>query len=243
MVAQSTAAVAWQLECPSLVITWDRGDEPVEWIADGLDRFVKGLTELLGIDGWRDAYRNPWPADKEGQRRFVGSSPVTIEDVARPEFGYSVWLYGPDDPNPIINIRAGETRVPEDHTPQHGGGISFDPAYGATPPRETIDEMVALAVRAWQPLLVYWSTPAVVQASRRRHWDVRAGYRVWINTDTGAVTEVAEGISVRPLEGGTLITAPDEWDAATVAHAVDATLDANGLHDIRQLPEPPATTS
>ena len=68
---------------------------------------------------------------------------------------------------------------------------------------------------------------------------VPAGYRVWISTDVGTVTETADGITARPLEGGTLITAPDEWDAATVALAVNATLDANELHDIHRSPEHP----
>src|SRR5690606_7460164 len=52
MGAQSVAAVAWQLERTSLAIRWDRGDEPVEWIADRLGFFVTGLSELLSIDGW-----------------------------------------------------------------------------------------------------------------------------------------------------------------------------------------------
>src|SRR5690606_14831163 len=84
MATHSTAAVAWQSERIDLVITWDRGDEPVEWIAAGMNTFVQGLTDLLGIHGWRDAYRNPWPQDEEAQRRFVRSSPVVIEDEVRP---------------------------------------------------------------------------------------------------------------------------------------------------------------
>ena len=240
MATHSTAAVAWQSERIDLVITWDRGDEPVEWIAARMDVFVRGLTDLLGIHGWRDAYRNPWPQDEEAQRRFVRSSPVVIEDEVRPEFGYSVSLYAPDAPEPSLTIDAGEPRSPEDRIPTHGGGITFDPAYGPTPPRETVDDLVALAVRAWQPQVVAWTTASVVQESGRHGWDVPAGYRVWISSDVGTVTETADGITARPLEGGTLISAPDEWDAAMVAHAVNATLDANGLHDIRQTPEHPA---
>jgi len=238
MSAPSTAAVAWQLERTSLVVIWDRGEEPVDWIAASTNTFVTGLTELLDLPRLRDAYRNLWPVDEEEQRRFVHANPVTYEDEIHRERGYSVWLYGVEG-SPRLNIDAGGPRGEGGRIPLHRAGLNFDPRYTPTPPRETIDDLVALAVRAWQPLLVCWTTTDVVQASGRHGWGVRAGYRVWISTDVGTVTETADGITARPLEGGTLITAPDEWDALRVAHAVNATLDANGLHDIRRSPEHP----
>src|SRR5690606_34157976 len=111
-----------------------------------------------------------------------------------------------------------------------------------TPPRETVDDLVTRAVRAWRPLLAAWTTADGAHAAGRHGSDAPAGDRVRSSSDVGTVTATADGITAPPLEGGTLISAPDEWDAAMVAHAVNATLDANGLHDIRGATEPPATS-
>ncbi len=239
MAARTTAAVAWQLEHTVATALWTRDTEPVEWIAAAIDTVVTGIHDLLDIADWRDVHGEPWPEEREAQHRFVEARPVTVEDQVLTSRGYAVHLFGPQLPSPDLDVNAGGVGAGA-RIPMHSASLGFDPRYTPTPPRETVDDLVALAVRAWQPLLVAWTTADVVQASGRHGWDVPAGYRVWISPDVGTVTETADGVTARPLEGGTLITAPDEWDAATVAHAVNATLDANGLHDIRQTPEHPA---
>lgn len=231
MNVQATAAVAWQHERTSLRAVWARESESVEWIAASTQAFATGLTELLDIPQWFDTDRQPWPSDEENQRHFVRNCPVVHEDRAIIGGGYSIWLYGPRPPSPSFNVDAGGVGV-GGRIPLHSAGLSFNPQFTSTPPPAVVNDIVALAVRAWQPLTVLYSTAAVSAASGRRNWNVPAGYRVWISPEVGTVTQVADGVTAHPLEGGTLLSAPDGWEAVAVAEAMNATLDANGLDEI-----------
>jgi len=227
----TTATVAWQHETVGLRAVWDRVNEPIEWIAAATDAFVTGVADLIDVSEWLHGGRTPWPTDPDAQRNAVASSEVVIEGKVHPGDGYSVWLYGTRPPSPRIHVSAGSTAW-GGRLPLHDAGISFDPRYTSTPPREVVDDLVALAVRAWQPLTVNYTTTAVNAEAARSGWDVPVGYRLWISPEVGTFSEIAEGLTTRPLEGGTLLSAPDDWGYLAVAEAMRETLEANDLDEI-----------
>lgn len=222
--------VAWQDDQVGLRAVWARTNESVDWIAAATDTFVTGLRGLLDRPDWLHRARAPWPAEPEAQRALVASSEVVIEDKVF-EGEYSVDLYGSPPPSPHLQVSAGG-RHPGGRIPLHSAGLGFDPRFTPLPRREVVDDLIALAVRACQPAVVTFTTTAVNKESGRTGWQVPAGYRVWIGPEVGGISTTADGVTARPLEGGTLLSAPDDWEASAVAEAMNATLEANHLDEI-----------
>ncbi|GAB2622392.1 hypothetical protein [Pseudactinotalea suaedae] len=227
----STSAVAWQQEKTTLSATWARANEPVEWIAAATHRFVAGLLELLDVPEWITSDRIPWPTEETAQHQLITDNLVAYEGRVAVGSGYGISLYGAELPSPKMMIRAGAVDV-GNRIPIHFAGLGFDPRYTSAPPREVVDDLVALAVRAWNPLTVDFTTTAVHAEAGRSGWDVPVGYRLWTSPEVGTFSEVAEGLTVRPLEGGTLLSAPDDWGYLAVAEAMRQTLEANDLDEI-----------
>ena len=227
----TTAAVAWQHERSGLRAVWARNAEPVEWIAAATSTFVAGLKALIDVPEWVHGESIPWPTEENAQRELIAISQVKYEGEIAVGAGYGLTLYGASPPSPRLTIGAGSREVGA-RTPMHFAGLGFNPRYTSTPPREVLDDLVAFSVRAWQPLVVNYTMTAVQAESGRGGWHVPAGYRVWISPEMGALDEVADGLTARPMEGGTLLSVPDDWEAVAVAEAMNATLDANGLDEI-----------
>ncbi|MGW0163029.1 hypothetical protein ACWDUN_27285 [Mycobacterium sp. NPDC003323] len=92
--------------------------------------------------------------------------------------------------------------------------------------------MCAAVASTWQPATLKLTDAATNSAARRGNWKIGIGYRTWISTEVGTITQSAEGLSVSELAGGTLISAPDDWPADRVVAAMTQTLAMNGLDEV-----------
>lgn len=96
----------------------------------------------------------------------------------------------------------------------------------------TADAVCAAVISTWNPSTVKLSDSATNSLARRGNWKIGIGYRIWISSEVGAVSRVAEALSSTEIAGGTLISAPDDWPAQQVVEAMTAMLTANGLDEI-----------
>ncbi len=67
---------------------------------------------------------------------------------------------------------------------------------------------------------------------RRGAWKVAIGYRTWIAPEVGAISTVADGLTITELAGGTMVSAPDSWPTERVVAAMTETLTANGIDEV-----------
>ncbi|WP_206673657.1 hypothetical protein [Pseudactinotalea terrae] len=231
MAELSTSAVAWDRDRVAVRAIWVRANESVEWIAAATDTFVKGLRDLLDVPEWIDVTSSPWPGEVDAQQQHVRENLVAYEGRVAVGSGCDISLYGATPPSPQLTIHAGAI-TPGNRIPLHYAGLGFHPQSTPLSRREVVDDLIALAVRACQPAVVTFTTTAVNKESGRTGWQVPAGYRVWIGPEVGGISTTADGVTARPLEGGTLLSAPDDWEASAVAEAMNATLEANHLDEI-----------
>ncbi|AYE95832.1 hypothetical protein C0J29_14480 [Mycobacterium paragordonae] len=94
------------------------------------------------------------------------------------------------------------------------------------------DALCAAVAEAWTPAALSLSDLLVTRTARRGGWKIPVGYRTWVNTELGTISQLEEGLTSTELAGGMLISAPDEWPADRVVAAMTATLAANGLEEI-----------
>ena len=82
----------------------------------------------------------------------------------------------------------------------------------------------AVVASTWRPSTVKLTDSVTNHAAREGNWKIGVGYRTWINTEVGTVTQAAKGLTVTKVAGGALISAPDNWSAVRVVAAMTETL-------------------
>lgn len=189
--------------------------------------YLGGIGEVLGINQWADDLgRRPWPSTVEEREAMVEDGVYREEDqVPRPGHGYHVALEG-RTPSLLasVQVEAGR-RGDSANFPMHRVRTRLYPAVGHQLSTAAIDSLVRLTVEIWDPIMVSFSTRALVSMD----WGIHTGWRVWLRHDLGSVTTTVDGVTARDLAGGTLIAASDEWSTEQVKSAVGATLTVNGL--------------
>ncbi|WP_237113435.1 hypothetical protein [Mycobacteroides abscessus] len=217
---------------------WLAKSETPEWIAGRADALLAQLQGILGIARWDTARGDRWEGSPEVLAGIVRRNPVreALPDGEDGEplsgEGYSMVLMGA---GPSVEVRvwvsAGYVsfggRVPAHHlkvdlreiTP---GGLTS----------EVGDAVVTAVASTWRPSYLMLTDREANRVARRGNWKIRVGYRTWINAQTAAVTQVADGLTMSKQNEGTLISAPDDWSAERVVEAMVATLQMNGLDEV-----------
>lgn len=235
--APITMEPVWSSDTTAVSAVWARTNESVDWIAAATDTFIQGLRSILGFQTWvyiseQSLELLPWPGARTEQQALVAQSLIRFEDRVLPSVeGYSVNLYGGDLAGPEFKVHAGGAH-PGGRIPMHTAGLSFKQRSPYTPPRAVIDDLVELAIRAWDPAVVKFTSQTAHMERRRTGWDVPTGYRVWISDETGTFATVPDGLSTRRLANGTLLTTPDDWSPYDMVEAVVEALEANGIEEI-----------
>lgn len=206
---------------------WVRPSEPVAWIAEATESYLKGLADQFGVAGWADTYGGAtWP-DTQADRERAVEAKVSRDDEGRawPRAGYHLDLSATGQATGVrVEVFAGYAGVGR-NIPAHLVEVrcGYDPAAAVDGPM--LDAIVPETVRVWAPVMVSFANRDLT----RGDWGIPAAWRLWLRNDVGRFDTLAEGLSAVELDGGTLLRAPEEWTPEQVESAVGGTLEANGL--------------
>lgn len=213
---------------------WVGAGESPERIATSLDVLVSRLGDALGINRWRTSKDKPWEGTPEVLADLVRSHVVTDDrGKPEPESGYVCTLLGRGGPRAEVDVQVSAGAIaPGRRLPTHRLSIVMRQSAMGGVDSETADTLCAAVVEAWSPAMVVFSDRTVLRLARRGNWKIGVGYRLWLSSDAGAVSQLADGLTAVSLGGGTLVSAPDEWPAERVVDAMTQTLAANDLDEI-----------
>lgn len=229
-----SSLVHWYEVDRLLHAVWMRADEPVSWIASATDAFLRGISELTGVSRWTLLDGDNWPQDQTMIERAVRSNVARDEnDRLLPKEGYDLFLRGAtDDLGLEVMISAGDITLGR-NLPMHTLSVRPLPKRGFRPSSSFFDDLVELAVRCWDPILVDVAGAETSKLwGRRGGWSIRPGWRLWLSDEIGPITETAEGATATRLHNGTVIAVPDEWEPQRVVDVVGDTIRVNGLTEI-----------
>lgn len=226
--------VYWYEADRLLHAVWMRASEPVPWIASATDGFLRGLSEMTGILRWTFVEGDDWPRDSAAHEATIESKASRDEnDNLLPRSGYDLFLQGAGEDLSIeVMISAGAIHVGR-NLPLHRLSVRALPQRGYRPADWFFDDLVDLAVRCWNPILVDVAGSDTVKLwGTRSGWSINPGWRLWLADEIGAVSTVAHGATASRLHDGTLISVPDDWTAQQVVDVVGDTIRINGLTEI-----------
>lgn len=235
----TTTAPIWATQSANVRAVWVAAGESPEQIAAQTDALLAQLWSAFEVTEWRLTDGQLWEGSPDELAQIVRSNPARelvgaseeIGDVL-PDEGYSfvvtgagprVWLRAwIAAGNPVVGSRLPRRRLTVELREMYTGALTS--ADG--------DAVSAAVAGAWKPAMCDLTDDPVRRLARRGNWKIGVGYRTWISSLVGAVTQVADGLTVSKLAGGVLISAPDDWAAERVVDAVTATLRLNGLDEV-----------
>lgn len=219
---------------------WARTGATPEWISERIDQLLTRVGEILSVGPWDVVGGSGWPGTASERVDFVRSRVNAGSGQAQVQDGYSVTASAR---NAAVHVtshtQAGNVSVGR-RVPSHISLLDVVPTGAGAVRPEAADELVLALVRAWSPLLVTLGVTEQFRIDRRGGWRIPAANRVWLSEAVGPVRSAAPGIGVRTLEGGTLLSAPDDWDAQRVVDEMAKTREMNGL-DV--LPHQPSAST
>lgn len=218
---------------------WVATSETPEWIAAHTDALLTRLGSALGVSSWQTYKGDRWEGSPENLanivRRFIVRDRPTADDPdgeAVPENGYSFIVSGAGSGIELdVRVAAGSVAL-GGRIPAHTLAVKFRQTATGTVTSEVGDAICVAVAEAWKPASFELADTLINRTARRGGWKIGVGYRTWISAQVAAVTQVADGLTMSKLAGGTLISAPDDWPAARVVEAVTATLRENGLDEV-----------
>lgn len=232
MTQQSLARPVWAARS-SLRAIWVATGESPEWIARRTDAFLTILGSALEIPGWETPQRERWEGPFESLVDIVQRH-VTVGTFGdkEPESGYFFTVSGTSQQIGLhVRVSAG-SQWPGRRVPLHTVTIDLRELVSGAVTGQVGDTLCAAVAEAWTPLTLSLSDPLVNSTARRGGWKIPVGYRTWVSSEVGSITQLAEGLTATELAAGTLISAPDDWPADRVVAAMIATLADNGLDEI-----------
>ncbi|WP_237075868.1 hypothetical protein [Mycobacteroides abscessus] len=218
---------------------WVATSETPEWIAAHTDALLTRLGSALGVSSWQTYKGDHWEGSPENLanivRRFIDrDAPTADYPDGEPLLvnGYTFSVSG-EGPGIRLSVRvaAGSIAVGR-RVPSHTLSIDLRETTAGAVTSELGDILCSIVAQEWQPAALELADTSVALLARRGNWKIGIGYRTWISAQVAAVTQVADGLTMSKLAGGTLISAPDDWPAARVVEAMTATLRANGLDEV-----------
>lgn len=222
----------WAAEA-TLRAVWVEVGESAEWVAARTQALLLELSATLDVPHWQTSKASPWEGELAALGDIVRGFAVTgMFGDPEPESGFIFTVSGE---GPLVSVQVRVTAGATTHgrrVPRHSLTVQFRQLAtgGMTSGRaDTVCEAVA---RTWEPSMLTLSDSAVNSLARRGNWKIGVGYRTWINTEVGEVTDLADGLTSMTLAGGTLVSAPDDWSAERVVAALTKTLAVNGLDEI-----------
>ncbi|AGM26813.1 Uncharacterised protein [Mycobacteroides abscessus subsp. massiliense] len=218
---------------------WVATSETPEWIAARTDALLSALSPVFGISSWSTYKGDRWEGSPETLtdivRRFIVRDRPTVDDPdgeAIPENGYSFIVSGVGHGVELsVRVAAGCIALGR-RVPMHTLAVKFRQTTTGAVTSEMGDAICVAVAEAWKPASFELADTLINRTARRGGWKIGVGYRTWISAQVAAVTQVAEGLTMSKLAGGTLISAPDDWPADRVVEAMTATLRENGLDEI-----------
>lgn len=213
----------------TLRAVWARTGATPEWIAERTDQLLVRVGEILGVGPWDVVGGAQWPGTESERVDFVRSRVNAGSGQAQVQDGYVLTASAR---NAAVHVtshtQAGSVSVGR-RVPSHISLLDVAPVGAGAVQPEAADELVHALVQAWTPLLVTLGVTEQFRIERRGAWRVPAASRLWLSDAVGFVGSAAPGISVRTLENGTLLSAPDDWEAQRVVDAMAKTREMNGL--------------
>lgn len=214
---------------------WVATAESPEWIALRTQALLDELRSSFDIAYWQTTDGRRWeggPAALADLVRSKATRDPDVSDQSPPAEGYSFTVSGAGPRVGMhVRIAAGAATLGRRH-PNHTLTIDLREmvANGAT--AADGDAACAATATAWHPSTLALYDPPVNSSARRGGWKIPVGYRTWVSSNVGSISQVADGLTSTELAGGTLISAPDDWPADRVVTAMTATLAANGLEEV-----------
>lgn len=206
---------------------WLRRAESTAWIAERSGVYLDGLSRQLGVDGWDSLYlKRRWPADVNEREQMVLEGVYREEDqTPYPSLGYTLTLNGVSpQAYAEVEVHAGHVGLGR-NLPAHVLRLRLSWRLPESPTGAQLDDLVALTVNVWEPVMVSFTTHELGGSD----WRIEPGWRLWLRNDVGTFETLHEGVTAVELDGGTLLKAPEEWSPEQVKAAVGGTLEANGL--------------
>ena len=226
------AKTVWSRQDCRIRAFWGRPGESPGWAADR-------VMTLLGFVQDRDASLGsslldvPWDGSRADLQRLFEELPV-VDDHGKP-----TTAFGHADPGPLItgyeesvrvDLAVGdpsiEARLPLHHamasvqrlSPEHTKALS-----------ESLFEGFVLA---FDPLYVEMVTLDELLMWHRLEWQIRPGYRIWLNDVVGEFSWLADGMTSERMGSGTVYSCPDDWSSQQVVDAWKAVVERSGLDEI-----------
>ncbi|SKX29328.1 Uncharacterised protein [Mycobacteroides abscessus subsp. massiliense] len=233
-----TIVPAWAQES-FLRAIWAEAGASVESIAARTYDLLSRMGEILGITRWDLSDGGSWEGEKAALADIIRRNPVRgrpdaefPKGEAYPNEGYSLTFLGNGrEISTQLSIHAGQITVGR-RMPSHRLTVSLKEIVPGSVTGSVGDAICAAIAETWKPANIMLTETIANRIARRSNWKILVGYRTWINATVGAVTQVAEGLTLTKLAGGALVSAPDDWPAERVVEAMTATLRANGLDEV-----------
>ena len=214
----------------SLYALWDESGESPEWIAGRTDALLRALTAAFEIPYWETSKGASWQGSPDALTDIVRSFAVVDSLGELDQTGGYIFTVSGAGPKVGMHVRiaAGDSS-PGGRIPLHDLTIQLREVAEGGVDSETGDAICRAVAEAFQPSALALADPAVRRLARRGGWKIGVGYRVWINQLVGAIQGVSAGLHAVNVAGGTLVSAPDDWQADRVVAAMAETLATNGL--------------
>jgi hypothetical protein len=212
-------------------VVLDRVAEPPEAIAACTEAFVRAFEGRFGPTDWEVIDGPAWTGSAAELTEIVRARPSTgATGEPDPSDGYVYSLYRRVGPRAAMSMivdvggRFLGRRLPSQNVLANlinPPGVPVEPA--------AADAMLESLIEAWQPLFASLSTYPINEVARRGQWKIPAGYRVWLRDGSVPLTEVADGVTLHPFAGGTMIRVPDHWAPEVISARLVETYERNGV--------------
>lgn len=182
-----------------------------------MDVLLRDLKESLNVTDWVPPGGRAWSGDvrQEAARLRAKTSPSAVEESG---FHLTSFLANPAV-HIVASVEAGNPRIGR-RNPTHRALLDVSPTGPGAVSSQHADDMIAAMAKAGSPLEVTLSTTPLFRLEKRGGWKISAGYRVWLADEAASVTRTTDGITMSRMDGGTLLTAPDDWETQELVEAM-----------------------
>ena len=211
---------------------WGRPGESPGWAADrvmALLGFVQARDPSLGSS----LLHIPWDGSRAELQRLFEELPV-VDDHGKPTtaWGYAdpgLLITGYEEPV-RVSLSIGSPSV-EDRIPSHKVSASVE-RLSPEHTKALSESLFEGFVLAFDPLYVEMVTLDELLMWHRLEWQIRPGYRIWLNDVVGEISWLADGMTSQRMGSGTVYSCPDDWTSQQVVDAWKAVLERSGLDEI-----------